>query len=122
MELVEPPQTIFEKAAARVRLARARKGNDRRPDDTRKSSPPKQVVARTGKSINPRSVGNPIACRGVVFPSRLALARHLAPLLGRSVGAVMQLLVRHNDDVEAVLNYARKRIGKRGQTADNFPV
>jgi hypothetical protein len=40
---------------------------------------------------------------GQAFASRKALARHLAPLLGRSVGAIMHLFRRHGDDAATIV-------------------
>jgi hypothetical protein len=44
----------------------------------------------------------PIVYQGQQFPSRKALAEHLAPLLGRSVAAMKGSLYRHNDNIERV--------------------
>ena len=41
--------------------------------------------------------------QGQQFPSRKALARHLAPLLGRSAAALELALCRHSDNVERVV-------------------
>jgi hypothetical protein len=45
----------------------------------------------------------PIVYQGQQFPSRKALAEHLAPLLGRSVAALKGSLYRHNDNIERVV-------------------
>ena len=45
----------------------------------------------------------PIVYQGQQFPSRKALAEHLAPLLGRSVVALKVALCRHNDNIERVV-------------------
>ena len=50
----------------------------------------------------PTSSGIPIVYRGQQFPSRKALAKHLAPLLGKSVGALAMALSRY--DVEHVID------------------
>jgi hypothetical protein len=47
--------------------------------------------------------GIPIVYQGQQFPSRKALAKHLAPLLGRSVAALEMALCRHNDNIERVV-------------------
>ena len=47
--------------------------------------------------------GIPIVYQGQQFPSRKALAEHLAPLLGRSVVALKVALSRHSDDIERVV-------------------
>ena len=47
--------------------------------------------------------GIPIVYQGQQFPSRKALAEHLAPLLGRSVAALELALCRHNDNIERVV-------------------
>jgi hypothetical protein len=44
----------------------------------------------------------PIVYQGRQFPSRIALAQHLAPLLGKSVDAVRMALCRHDGDVESI--------------------
>jgi hypothetical protein len=50
----------------------------------------------------------PIAFEGQVFPSRQALARHLSPLLGRSIATLSSLLSRYDGDVERVVRSRRK--------------
>ena len=47
--------------------------------------------------------GIPIVYQGQQFPSRKALAEHLAPLLGRSVAALEVALRSHNDNIERVV-------------------
>jgi len=44
----------------------------------------------------------PIVYQGRQFPTRTALAEHLAPLLGKSVVATRMALYRHNDNVERI--------------------
>ena len=44
-----------------------------------------------------------ILYRGMGYPSRKALARHLAPELGRTIAAVVSALKRRGDDAEAVV-------------------
>ena len=51
---------------------------------------------------------HPTAFEGQVFPSRQALARHLSPLLGRSVTTLASLLSRYNGDVERVVRSRQK--------------
>ena len=51
----------------------------------------------------PKILGNPIVYQGQQFPSRRALAQHLAPLTGRSVAALQVALSRHKGDLERVL-------------------
>ena len=51
----------------------------------------------------PAPRGIPIVYQGQQFPSRKALARHLALLLGRSVAALEMALYRHNDNIERVV-------------------
>jgi hypothetical protein len=48
-----------------------------------------------------------IAYQGQQFPNRLALARHLAPLLGKSVSAVNAALCRYHGDAERVVERIR---------------
>ena len=50
----------------------------------------------------PTPSGIPIVNLGQQFPSRKALAKHLAPLLGKSVGALAMALSRY--DVEHVID------------------
>ena len=45
----------------------------------------------------------PLVYQGQQFPSRKALAEHLAPLLGRSVAALEVALCRHRDNIERVV-------------------
>jgi len=93
-------ETIFEKTAARVRLARARKSNDGRSNDTRKIiKAPKQAVS------TPR--GKAIEYLGVAYASRMELARALVPVLGRTEGGIQQLLIKFDNDPVAAVNYAR---------------
>jgi hypothetical protein len=109
MTLPDRPRTRFEKQLAKKR--------SRDGDQHGKRQAPKQVV------ITPR--GKAITYQGVAYGSRMELARYLAPLLRRSEGGIQQLLIKFRDDPVAAVSYAshaRKRIGKRGQTADNFPV
>jgi hypothetical protein len=47
--------------------------------------------------------GIPIVYQGQQFPSRKALAEHLAPLLGRSVAALEVALRRYSDNIERVV-------------------
>jgi hypothetical protein len=47
--------------------------------------------------------GIPIMYQGQQFPSRKALAEHLAPLLGRSVAALEVALRRYSDNIERVV-------------------
>ena len=47
--------------------------------------------------------GKQIVFDGVTYPSRLALARHHAPRIGRPYTAVATALVIYHDDVAAVL-------------------
>ena len=67
-----------------------------RPDGLRGdvAGQPAAVVTRSGI---------PIVYQGQQFPSRKALAEHLAPLLGRSVAALEVALRRHNDNIERVV-------------------
>ena len=50
----------------------------------------------------------PTAFEGQVFPSRQALARHLSPLLGRSVTTLASLLSRYDGDVERVVRSTQR--------------
>jgi hypothetical protein len=54
-----------------------------------------------GGQLVPR--GKPIVFEGVTYPSRRALARHLAPRTGRPYTTVATALVIYHDDVAAVL-------------------
>jgi hypothetical protein len=62
--------------------------------DCRIAGQPAAVVTRSGI---------PIVYQGQQFPSRKALAEHLAPLLGRSVAALEVALRSHNDNIERVV-------------------
>jgi DNA-binding CsgD family transcriptional regulator len=55
----------------------------------------------------------PIIHQGRQFPSRTALAKHLAPLLGKSVAALQATLHRCNGDVRRVVDLAVRPIGAR---------
>jgi hypothetical protein len=48
--------------------------------------------------------GIAIRFRGIVYSSRLALALHLSPMLGKTVAAVQAALMRRGDDAEAVVH------------------
>ena len=71
------------------------------------------------------SSGIPLVYRGQQFPSRKALAKHLAPLLGRSVGALAMALSRYNVE-HVIIEYrtefdCQQRIRVRSATgASNF--
>ncbi len=66
----------------------------------------------------PTSSGIPIVYRGQQFPSRKALAKHLAPLLGKSVGALAMALSRY--DVEHVTD--RIQNGVRLSAENTRPI
>ena len=54
--------------------------------------------------------GIPIVYQGQQFPSRKALARHLAPLVGKTRSTLITLLSRYDGDVErAVAPISRRR-------------
>jgi hypothetical protein len=65
---------------------------------SRKAAPPKKTKARKGK---PEAV--PIVYDGEIFPSRSAMARHLAPILGKSAVTLARALLDAGDDAEAVV-------------------
>jgi hypothetical protein len=54
--------------------------------------------------------GIPIVYQGQQFPSRRALADHLAPFVGKTRSTLITLLSRHDGDVErAVASFSRRR-------------
>jgi hypothetical protein len=55
----------------------------------------------------PRDTSIPTTYAGETFPSRRALAAHLARLTGRSVSTVEQFLSRNGGDAEAFMAHAR---------------
>lgn len=62
------------------------------------------LASRTAPRIRrPRRTDKPIIYNGVVYPSRAALARVLAPRLAISVNSVTGLLSQYHGDVDAVL-------------------
>jgi DNA-binding CsgD family transcriptional regulator len=66
----------------------------------------KRVIAHGDNAI-------PIIHQGQHFPSRTALAKHLAPLLGKSVAALKATLHRCNGDVRRVVDLASRPISAR---------
>jgi hypothetical protein len=61
--------------------------------------------------------GKPIVFDGVTYPSRSALARHLAPQTGRPYTAVKTALAIYHDDVAAVLAlYDRRNVKLENET------
>jgi hypothetical protein len=50
-------------------------------------------------------LARPVAFEGVEYPNRIALARHLAPRVGRSVGAVRLMLSRKKENGGAVVRH-----------------
>jgi hypothetical protein len=56
---------------------------------SRKAAPSKKAKARKGNK--PEAI--PIAYDGKIFPSRGAMAKHLAPILGKSVATLTRALI-----------------------------
>ena len=61
------------------------------PNDVRQRG--RDEVRALGKAI-------PIVYQGLQFPNRAALARHLAPLVGKTRSTLITLLSRYDGDVE----------------------
>jgi hypothetical protein len=55
------------------------------------------------------SRGIPSTFEGIVYPSRMALARHLAPRLGRRAEVVRNMLRQFGDDAHAVVRQLQSR-------------
>jgi hypothetical protein len=68
----------------------------------RKATPPKKARARKGKREP-----IPIVYDGKIFPSRGAMAKHLAPILGKSAATLMRALIDAGDDAEAAVRRYR---------------
>jgi hypothetical protein len=71
------------------------------------------MTDRAGES--PADNAIPIAYRGQRFPSRQALADHLAPLVGKTRSTMRTLLSRYDGDVERTLASRRRPITFEGQ-------
>jgi hypothetical protein len=71
------------------------------------------MTDRAGES--PAGNAIPIAYRGQQFPSRQALADHLAPLVGKTRSTMRTLLSRYDGDVERALASRRRPITFEGQ-------
>jgi hypothetical protein len=57
----------------------------------------------------------PIVYQGQQFPSRKALADHLAPLVGKTRSTLITLLSRYDGDVERAVAHQRRSIAFEGQ-------
>jgi hypothetical protein len=68
------------------------------------------MTDRAGES--PADNAIPIAYRGLQFPSRQALADHLAPLVGKTRSTMRTLLSRYDGDVERALASRRPSRGR----------
>jgi hypothetical protein len=98
-----------------------------RPPDTghlsrwdRDDQPPPSLLVERGRDRRRGRrapvVAKTIEFRGVVFVSRQALATHLATMVDRDPSAVVGMLVKLNDDSEALLqHYAAKELTWRGR-------
>jgi hypothetical protein len=64
----------------------------------KKSAPRRKAQARKGK---PEPI--PTVYDGQIFPSRGAMANHLAPMLGKSATTLARALLDAGDDAEAVV-------------------
>jgi hypothetical protein len=65
-------------------------------------------MTSSGKAI-------PIVYQGQQFPNRAALARHLAPLVGKTRSTLITLLSRYDGDVERAVAPGRRPITFEGQ-------
>jgi hypothetical protein len=69
-----------------------------RPLNRHRKAAPTKAQARKGK---PEPI--PIVYHGKIFPSRGAMAKHLAPILGKSAATLARALIHAGDDAEAVV-------------------
>ena len=65
-------------------------------------------MTSSGKAI-------PIVYQGQQFPNRAALARHLAPLVGKTRSTLITLLSRYDGDVERAVAPGRRPITFEGR-------
>ena len=56
----------------------------------------------------PKPTSNPISFRGIPYPTRRALARHLTSIVHRAEHTVEERLMKLRDDGEAVISYFRQ--------------
>jgi hypothetical protein len=75
------------------------------PPKPRKAAPRRKAKARKGK---PEPI--PIVYEGETFPSRSAMAAHLAPILGKSPSTLAGALLAAGDDAEAVVRRYRPAV------------
>jgi hypothetical protein len=98
--------SIARHVAPRVAHNPARNANARLPFDGAASKGLRDHAATRQHRPMQTLFGIPIMYQHQQFPSRKALAKHLAPLLGRSVAALEAALCRYNGDIRRVVGDA----------------